>query len=56
MTRSASLAVLTTSGLHDEREACLLLTTSAYTSSDNVIEYHADLADRISDELDSRNT
>jgi hypothetical protein len=55
MTRSANLATLTTSGLHDEREASLLLTTDAYTSTDSVIEFHADLADRISDELDSRN-
>lgn len=55
MTRSASLATLTTAGLRDEREACLLLTTDAYTSTESVIEYHADLADRISDELNSRN-
>lgn len=55
MTRSAHLAILSTSGLRDDREACLLLTTDAYAGSESVIEYHADLADRISDELDSRN-
>lgn len=41
MPRSEHLADMTTPGLHDEREACLLLTTDDY-------------ADRISDEIDSR--
>lgn len=55
MPRSEHLADMTTNGLRDEREACLLLTTDDYAGSDHVKEYHADLADRISDELDSRN-
>ena len=55
MPRSEHLADMTTPGLHDEREACLLLTTDDYAGSDRVIEYHADYADRISDEIDRRN-
>jgi len=55
VTRSENLATLTISGLRDEREACLLLTTDAYAGTTSVIEYHADYADRISDELDRRN-
>ncbi|MBE1597199.1 hypothetical protein [Streptomyces stelliscabiei] len=54
MTRTENLATLTTNGLHDEREACLLLTTDHYAGSTQVIEFHADLADRISDEIDRR--
>jgi hypothetical protein len=54
MTRSENLATMTTNGLHDEREACLQLATADYCS-DSVKEFHADLADRISDELDHRN-
>lgn len=56
MTRSELLADMSTRELHAERHADLLLTTDAYTRTDRVIEYHADRADRISDELDSRNT
>lgn len=55
MTRTENLATMTTNGLHDEREACLLLTTDDYAGSDRVKEFHADLADRISDEIDRRN-
>ncbi|HKT04462.1 MAG TPA: hypothetical protein VJT31_33520 [Rugosimonospora sp.] len=55
MARSENLADMSTNGLRDEREACLLLTTDAYAGSDRVKEFHADYADRISDELDSRN-
>ncbi|MYS16129.1 hypothetical protein [Streptomyces sp. SID4982] len=54
MSRSDNLAVMTTTGLRDEREACLLLTTDNYAGSESVIEFYADLADRISDEIDSR--
>lgn len=54
MPRSEHLADMHPDDLRDEREACLLLTTDAYAGSDRVIEFHADLADRISDELDSR--
>jgi tryptophanase len=56
MTRSEILADSSTSALHDERAACLLLTTDAYAGSDSVKEYHADLADRVSDEIDRRDT
>ncbi|MFI8351309.1 hypothetical protein [Streptomyces sp. NPDC085596] len=56
MPRSDNLAAMSTDGLRDEREACLLLTTDTYGSSESVKEFHADLADRISDEIDSRNT
>lgn len=55
MTRSENLAATSTAGLHDEREACLLLTTDAYAGTDRVKEFHADYADRISDEIDRRN-
>jgi len=56
MPRSETLADLSTRALHDERDACLLLTTDDYAGSDSVKEYHADYADRISDELDCRNS
>ncbi|MFC9891535.1 hypothetical protein [Streptomyces pilosus] len=56
MTRSEYLADYSTSTLHDERAACLQLTTDAYAGSDSVKEYHADYADRVSDEIDRRNT
>lgn len=55
MTRSELLADMTTRELHDERKADLLLTTNHYAGTDRVIEYHADRADRISDEIDTRN-
>lgn len=55
MTRSENLADLSTHTLRDEREACLLLTTNHYAGSESVKEYHADYADRISDEIDRRN-
>ena len=55
MPRSEILATMSTQGLHDERAACLLLTTDRYAGSDSVKEWHADLADRISDEIDRRN-
>ncbi|MGW3135910.1 hypothetical protein [Streptomyces sp. NPDC001139] len=54
MARSERLAATSTSTLHDEREACLKLTTDDYAGTDRVKEVHADRADRISDELDSR--
>ncbi|MFE9736129.1 hypothetical protein ACFYO9_37385 [Streptomyces sp. NPDC005863] len=56
MPRSEHLADMTTEGLRDERDACLLLTTDAYAGSERVKEYHADLADRVSDEIDRRST
>jgi hypothetical protein len=55
MDRSEILTDYSTDTLHDERAACLLLTTDAYAGSDSVKEYHADYADRISDEIDRRN-
>jgi hypothetical protein len=55
MPRSEHLAAMHTDDLRDERDACLKLTTDDYTGSDRVKEFHADYADRISDELDSRN-
>ncbi|MGW4223003.1 hypothetical protein ACWEG1_06050 [Streptomyces bauhiniae] len=55
MSRSSNLADMTTDGLRDERAACLLLTTDGYAGSESVKEFHADYADRISDELDTRN-
>lgn len=56
MTRSELLAAMSTAGLRDEREADLQLTNSNYNRcSDRVTEYHANRADRISDEIDSRN-
>ena len=54
MPRSEHLASTSTAALHDERDACLKLTTDAYAGSDRVVEFHADYADRISDEIDSR--
>jgi hypothetical protein len=55
MPRSEYLADMHTDDLNDERDACLKLTNGHYYNcSDRVIEFHADLADRISDELDSR--
>lgn len=55
MTRSENLARMSINGLRNEREACLLLTTDDYAGSERVIEFHADYADRISDEIDRRN-
>lgn len=55
MTRSEYLTDSSTSTLHDERAACLLLTTDRYAGSDSMKEWHADLADRVSDEIDRRN-
>lgn len=55
MTRSEYLATMTTTGLREEREACLKLTTDGYGGTEPVKEFHADCADRISDELDHRN-
>ncbi|MEU5596660.1 hypothetical protein [Streptomyces sp. NPDC020298] len=55
MPRSENLAATSANGLRDEREACLLLTTDDYAGSERVKEFHADYADRISDEIDSRN-
>ncbi|NUS79163.1 MAG: hypothetical protein HOV70_23595 [Streptomyces sp.] len=54
MARSEDLAGLSTETLHDERAACLLLTTDDYAGSDRVKEYYASFADRISDEIDRR--
>lgn len=55
MPRSEHLADMHTDDLHDEREACLLLTTDGYAGTEHVKEFHADYAHRISDEIDSRN-
>jgi hypothetical protein len=55
MTRSENLTTMTTNSLHDEREACLRLTTDDYAGSGRVKGFHADYADRISDEIDRRN-
>ncbi|NUS26060.1 MAG: hypothetical protein HOV92_17810 [Streptomyces sp.] len=55
MPRSEHLADMHTDDLRDERVACLLLTTDDYAGTDRVKEFHADYADRISDEIDSRN-
>ncbi|MFF8482343.1 hypothetical protein [Streptomyces antibioticus] len=55
MTRSELLADMSTDELHRERHANLMLTTGRYAGNDSVKEYHADRADRISDELDRRN-
>jgi hypothetical protein len=54
MTRSELLADMSTRELHAERKADLLLTTDDYPGTDRVKEYHANRADRISDELDAR--
>ena len=56
MPRSEHLTAMTTPGLHDERNACLKLTTDDYAGTDRVKEHHADAADRISDEIDHRYT
>jgi len=53
MLPSEILANMTTPGLREERAACLQLTVASFCS-ESVIEYHADYADRISDEIDSR--
>jgi hypothetical protein len=55
MPRSEHLAATSTEGLREQRAACLLLTTDGYAGSDRVTEFHADYADRISDEIDRRN-
>ena len=54
MPRSEHLADMTTPGLHEERDACLKLTDPSFCS-ESVVEFHADYADRVSDEIDSRN-
>lgn len=56
MPRSEHLAAMSTEGLHEQRDACLLLTTDDYAGTDRVKEFHADYADRISDEIDRRTT
>lgn len=56
MPRSEHLADMSTEGLHEHRDACLRLIDVRYDRcSESVTEYHADYADRISDELDRRN-
>lgn len=55
MPRSEHLAATDTVSLREEREACLKLTTDDYAGTDRVKEFHADYADRISDEIDRRN-
>lgn len=54
MPRTEHLTNMTTPGLHDERKACLQLATADYCT-DRVKEFHADYADRVSDEIDRRN-
>lgn len=54
MPRSEHLADMTADDLRDERDACLLLTTDDYAGTERVKEFHADYADRVSDEIDSR--
>jgi hypothetical protein len=55
MPQSKHLADTTTPGLHEKREACLHLIDVRYDRcSESVVEYHADVADRVSDEIDSR--
>jgi hypothetical protein len=54
-TRSETLASMTTAGLRYERKVRLLLTTDRYAVNDRMKEYQADYADRISDEIDTRN-
>jgi hypothetical protein len=54
MARSEHLAALDTDSLQEEREACLKLTTDDYAGTERVKAFHADYADRISDEIDSR--
>ena len=55
MPRSEHLADMSTDGLHEQRDACLALTTDDYAGTDRVKAFHADYADRVSDEIDSRN-
>lgn len=55
MTRSEILATMSTAGLRYECKARLLMTTDDYAVNDRMKEYQADYADRISDEIDSRN-
>jgi len=56
MPRSEHLADMSTEGLREQRDACLRLIDVRYDRcSESVTEYHADYADRISDELDRRN-
>jgi hypothetical protein len=55
MPRSQHLANMPTESLDEERDACLKLTTDDYAGTDRVKEFHADWADRISDEIDRRN-
>ena len=56
MPRSEHLADMSTEGLRDERDACLRLIDVRYDRcSESVTEYHADYADRLSDEIDRRN-
>lgn len=54
MPRSEHLADMPADSLHEERDACLKLTTDDYAGTERVKEFHADQADRISDEIDSR--
>lgn len=55
MPRSEHLADMSTDGLHEERDACLrLIDSNYYRCSASVTEYHADYADRVSDEIDGR--
>ncbi|WP_157872130.1 hypothetical protein [Streptomyces silaceus] len=55
MPRSEHLADMSTQGLQDERDACLRLIDSRYDKcSESVKEFHADYADRVSDEIDRR--
>lgn len=55
MPRTEHLADTSTAGLQHERAACLRLIDSRYDRcSESVTEYHADYADRISDEIDRR--
>lgn len=56
MPRTEHLTTMTARDLRDEREACLRLIDIRYDRcSESVTEFHADLADRISDEIDRRN-
>ncbi len=56
MPRSEHLADMSTEGLHEQRDACLRLIDVRYDRcSESVTEYHADYADRLSDEIDRRN-
>ncbi len=54
MPRTEHLTNMHTESLHTERAACLKLTTDDYAGTDRVKEFHADRADRISDEIDRR--